>query len=162
MKPITPCLWFNNTAEEAVNLYLSVFNNARIKDVTRFTEAGQEIHQQKPGTVMTIDFELNGQPFTALNGGPLFKFTEAISLQVFCETQEELDRYWGQLTAGGDPEAQQCGWLKDKFGISWQLLPAILPELMKGDGARAARVMTALLQMKKLDIATLKQAAEAD
>src|SRR5688572_28273148 len=110
---ITPCLWFNDQAEEAVNLYISVFKNSRIVNVLRYGEAGREIHGHQPGSVMTVDFELDGQAFTALNGGPMFKFTEAISLQVHCETQEEVDHYWNKLSAGGDPQAQNCGWLKD-------------------------------------------------
>jgi predicted 3-demethylubiquinone-9 3-methyltransferase (glyoxalase superfamily) len=156
---ITPCLWFDGQAEEAVELYTSVFENSRITEVSRFLEAGHEIHGQPAGRVMAIAFELDGQPFMALNGGPLFKFTEAVSFQVHCETQAEVDHYWERLSAGGDPAAQQCGWLKDPFGASWQIVPRILPELLgDSDRRKAERTMQALLQMKKLDIAALKRA----
>ena len=156
---IVPCLWFDGQAEDAATFYVYVFERSRIKRVSRYTEVGREVHGQKPGSVMVVDFELEGQPFTALNGGPQFKFNEAISLQVMCETQSEVDRYWEKLTAGGDEKAQQCGWLKDKFGVSWQIVPAILSELLvDSDPARAGRTMNAMLKMKKLDIATLKKA----
>jgi len=156
---ITPCLWFAHQAEEAARFYVSIFENAKITRVTHYGHAGQETHGMKPGTVMTVDFELAGQSFTALNGGPHFKFNEAISLQVMCDTQEELDRYWARLNEGGDPSAQQCGWLKDKFGLSWQIVPEIMQHLMSDeDPTRADRVMTAMLKMKKLDVATLQQA----
>ena len=159
MKSITPCLWFSNNAEEAVNFYISIFKNSKITSVTRYGEAGHEIHGMAPGTVLTLAFELNGQPFTALNGGPMFQFNEAVSLQVYCQTQEELDYYWDKLTAGGDEKAQQCGWLKDKFGLSWQVVPTIMDELLNSpDRAKSERVMAALLQMKKLDIDALKRA----
>lgn len=158
-KAITPCLWFDNQAEDAAKLYVSVFPNSRIGEVTRYGKAGQEVHQQKPGTVMTVAFELAGQPFTGLNAGPVFKFTEAISFQILCDTQKEVDHYWGKLSEGGDPKAQQCGWLKDKFGLSWQVVPRILPELLTNpDPEKAARAMNAMLQMKKFDIAELKRA----
>lgn len=160
MKPITPCLWFDGNAEEAVNFYVSIFNNSGIGKITRYGEAGHEIHGREAGSVMTIEFELNGQPFTALNGGPQFKFNEAISFQVYCDTQQEIDRYWEKLSEGGDEKVRQCGWLKDKFGVSWQIVPVILGGLMEsGDPGAADRVMNALLEMKKLDIAVLKQAA---
>jgi predicted 3-demethylubiquinone-9 3-methyltransferase (glyoxalase superfamily) len=159
MQKIVPCLWFDNNAEEAVNFYASIFKNCKIGKVSRYTEAGNEIHGKPAGTVLTIDFELNGQPFTALNGGPMFKFNEAVSFQVHCETQEEIDHYWEQLSAGGDPNSQQCGWLKDKFGLSWQIVPTILGQLMT-DPTKSKRVLEALLKMKKLDIQGLKQAAE--
>jgi predicted 3-demethylubiquinone-9 3-methyltransferase (glyoxalase superfamily) len=152
---ITPCLWFDNEAEEAANYYTSIFKNSKIENISRYGKEGFEIHHQKEGTVMTVAFQINGQPFTALNGGPLFKFSEAISFQVFCETQEEIDDYWNKLTAGG--QEGQCGWLKDKFGLSWQIVPAILPKLM-GDPTRAERVIKAFLQMKKFDIEKIKQA----
>lgn len=159
-KAITPCLWFDNQAEDAAKLYVSVFPNSRIGEVTRYGKAGQEVHQQKPGTVMTVAFELAGQPFTGLNAGPVFKFTEAISFQILCDTQKEVDHYWGKLSVGGDPKAQQCGWLKDKFGLSWQVVPRILPELLTNpDPEKAARAMNAMLQMKKFDIAELKRAS---
>ena len=121
MKKITPCLWFDSNAEEAVNFYVSIFKNSGICKVARYGEAGHEIHGRTAGTVMTIEFELNGQTFTALNGGPYFKFNEAISFQVYCDTQEEIDHYWDKLSAGGDEKAQQCGWLKDKFGFHGRL-----------------------------------------
>jgi predicted 3-demethylubiquinone-9 3-methyltransferase (glyoxalase superfamily) len=156
---ITPCLWFDSHAEEAAEFYISVFKNSRITAVHRYGEAGQEIHGRQPGSVMTVEFELDGQPFTALNGGPIFKFSEAISFQIDCETQEEVDHFWEKLSAGGDKEAQQCGWLKDKFGVSWQVVPSILPELLGDpDRAKADRTMDAMMQMKKLDIAALKRA----
>jgi predicted 3-demethylubiquinone-9 3-methyltransferase (glyoxalase superfamily) len=159
MQTITPCLWFDSNSEEAVKFYTSIFKNSKIGKILRYTEAGYEIHGKPAGTVLTIEFELNGQPFTALNGGPMFKFNEAISLQVNCDSQEELDYYWNKLSAGGDPNAQQCGWLKDKFGLSWQIVPTVLGELLHGkDPKKSNRVMEALLKMKKLDIKALKQA----
>jgi len=157
---IAPCLWFDHQAEEAAKYYTGIFKNARIVAISRYGEAGYEIHRRPAGSVMTVAFELEGQPFTALNGGPLFKFNEAISLQVYCESQDEVDYYWERLTVGGDPKAQQCGWLKDRYGMSWQVVPRVIAEMMKQSGERADRVMTALLQMKKLDIATLKRAYE--
>lgn len=158
---IIPCLWFNDQAEQAAELYTSIFDNSRITSTTRYGEAGQEIHGHAPGSVMTVAFELAGQSFTGLNGGPLFKFTEAISLQVMCDTQEEIDHYWDQLSAGGDPQAQQCGWLKDKFGVSWQVVPTLLLDLLaNADPAPAKRAMEAMFPMKKLDIAALKAAAK--
>ena len=154
---ISPCLWFDSQAEEAARLYCSLFRNSRILRIARYGEAGHEIHGRAPGSVMTVSFELDGQAFTALNGGPLFRFNEAISLQVHCDTQEELDRYWDGLAADGDPAAQQCGWLKDKYGVSWQIVPSALPDLL-ADPRQAERVMTALLGMKRLDIAALQRA----
>jgi predicted 3-demethylubiquinone-9 3-methyltransferase (glyoxalase superfamily) len=160
MKPITPCLWFDNNAEEAAIFYVSVFKNSRIGKIARYGEAGHEVHGRKAGTVMTIEFEINGQSFTALNGGPHFKFNEAISLQVFCDTQDEIDYYWEKLSEGGDEKAQQCGWLKDKFGVSWQIAPSMIDEMMSSRDTRVSdRVMNALLKMKKLDIEELKLAA---
>jgi predicted 3-demethylubiquinone-9 3-methyltransferase (glyoxalase superfamily) len=159
MQTIKPCLWFDSNAEEAVNFYTSIFKNSKVGKVSRYTEAGHEIHGKPAGTVLTIEFELNGQQFTALNGGPIFKFNEAVSFQVHCQTQEEIDYYWEKLSAGGDPNAQQCGWLKDKFGLSWQIVPTILDQLMS-DPKKSERVMAALLKMKKLEIQALKQAAE--
>lgn len=146
---ITPCLWFDNQAEEAANFYTSIFKNSKIESISRYGKEGFEIHGQKEGTVLTVAFQINGQPFTALNGGPIFRFNEAISFQVFCDTQEEIDNYWSKLTDGG--EESQCGWLKDKFGVSWQIVPSILPELMN-DPARAGRVTNAFMQMRKFDI----------
>jgi predicted 3-demethylubiquinone-9 3-methyltransferase (glyoxalase superfamily) len=159
MQTITPCLWFDSNAEEAVKFYTSIFRKSKIRKIARYTEEGYEIHGRPAGTVMTIEFELNGQTFTALNGGPVFKFNEAISFQVNCKSQGELDYYWEKLSKGGDEKAQQCGWLKDKYGLSWQIVPAVLGEMVQGkDTERSSRVMKALLQMKKLDIKTLKQA----
>ena len=156
---IVPCLWFDGQAEEAATFYTSVFPRSRIVRVSRYPEAGHEVHGREAGSVMTVAFELDGQPFTALNGGPHFKFNEAISLQVMCETQDEMDRYWTQLSAGGDEKAQQCGWLKDKFGLSWQVVPALMADLVGDrDPAKAGRVMVAMLKMKKLDLAKLKEA----
>ena len=151
---ITTFLWFNNNAEEAVNFYVSVFKNAKILQTVRYGEVGPG----PKGTVMTIDFELDGQRCMALNGGPEFKFTEAISLMVNCETQEEIDYYWEKLSEGG--QKVECGWLKDKFGLSWQVAPAILPQLFSGDSERVDRVMAAVMKMKKLDLEELKKAAE--
>ncbi|MEO7101312.1 MAG: VOC family protein [Luteolibacter sp.] len=156
---ITPCLWFDGQAEEAAEFYTSIFPNSKITDVSRYGEAGKEIHGREPGSVMVVAFELDGQKFTGLNGGPLFKFTEAISFQVDCESQDEVDHFWNNLSKGGPPEAQQCGWLKDKFGVSWQIVPSILPELLGDpDREKSDRAMEALMQMSKLDIAALKRA----
>ncbi len=163
MQKITPCLWFDGNAEEAVNFYTSIFKNSKIGNITRYGEAGYEIHGKPAGTVLTIEFELNGQAFTALNGGPMFKFNEAISFQVNCESQEEVDYYWEKLSEGSDEKAQQCGWLKDKYGLSWQVVPIVLVEmLLDKDPKKSERVMNALFQMKKLDIAKLKQAYEEE
>jgi predicted 3-demethylubiquinone-9 3-methyltransferase (glyoxalase superfamily) len=158
-KKITPCLWFDDRAEEAAEFYTKVFPNSKIGDVSRYGEAGREVHGKEPGTVLTVAFELDGQSFTALNGGPAFQFSEAISFQVSCETQKEVDFYWEKLSEGGDEAAQQCGWLKDRFGVSWQIVPTILPELV-GDPAsqKSQRAMKAMMDMKKLDIAALKRA----
>jgi predicted 3-demethylubiquinone-9 3-methyltransferase (glyoxalase superfamily) len=156
---IVPCLWFDNQAEDAAKFYTGIFNNSRITTVSRYGKAGQEVHGRPEGSVMVAAFELDGQSFTALNGGPLFKFNEAVSLQVMCETQEEIDYYWDKLSAGGDPKAQQCGWLKDKFGLSWQIVPRMMSELFKGPSSdKAERTMNAMLQMKKLDIDNLRNA----
>jgi predicted 3-demethylubiquinone-9 3-methyltransferase (glyoxalase superfamily) len=161
MQKITPCLWFDSNAEEAVNFYSSIFKNSKIGNISRYGEAGYEIHGKPAGTVLTIEFELNGQAFTALNGGPMFKFNEAISFQVSCESQEEVDYYWEKLSQGGDKKAQQCGWLKDKYGVSWQIVPTVLGKMLQDkDAKKSESVMKALLQMKKLDIKTLKQAYE--
>ena len=156
---ITPCLWFNDQAEAAAAFYCDIFPNSRITAVSHYGEVGQEIHGRPPGSVMTVAFELDGQPFTALNGGPTFTFNEAISFQINCESQQEVDSYWEKLSQGGPVEAQICGWLKDKFGVSWQVVPTVLIEmLMDKDKAKSGRTMAALLQMKKLDIAELKRA----
>jgi len=157
---ITPCLWFDGQGEEAARFYTGIFGNSRIVDVTRFGEAGHEVHGRPAGSVMTVVFELDGQAFVALNGGPDFKFNEDVSLQVRCETQKEVDYYWENLSEGGDPRAQQCGWLKDKFGLSWQIVPQILIDLIKDpDHARSQRAFSAMLKMKKVDIGELKRAA---
>ncbi len=161
MQNITPCMWFDSNAEEAANFYVGIFRNSRIVNVTRYGKAGYEVHKKPAGTVLTVAFELDGQAFTALNGGPEFKFNEAISFQVGCESQAEVDHYWEKLSEGGDVKAQQCGWLKDKYGVSWQIVPTILGELLKSP-AKSERVMKALLRMKKLDIQTLKQAYEQE
>ncbi|HEY2986285.1 MAG TPA: VOC family protein, partial [Candidatus Binatia bacterium] len=146
MQKITPCLWFDSNAEEAVNFYTAIFKNSKIGNISRYGEAGYEIHGKPAGTVLTIEFELNGQAFTALNGGPMFKFNEAVSFQVGCESQEEVDYYWEKLSAGGDKKAQQCGWLKDKYGLSWQIVPAILGQMLQDkDAKKSERVMKALL-----------------
>jgi predicted 3-demethylubiquinone-9 3-methyltransferase (glyoxalase superfamily) len=156
---ITPCLWFDDQAEAAAKFYTGIFKNSKIKEVSRYGEAGREIHGKPAGTVMTVAFELEGQAFTALNGGPIFKFNEAISLQINCETQAEVDHYWEKLSAGGDVNAQQCGWLKDKYGLSWQVVPRVLVEMMTdADTKKSGRVMEAMLQMKKIDIAGLTRA----
>ena len=156
---ITPCLWFDYQAEEAVTFYTAIFKNSRIVQVARYGEAGREIHGKPAGTVMTVAFELEGQAFTALNGGPLFKFNEAISFQVSCETQAEVDHYWEKLSEGGDVNAQQCGWLKDKYGASWQIVPRVLVEMITDpDAEKFQRVMGAMLQMKKIDIDGLRRA----
>ena len=156
---IAPCLWFDSQAEEAARFYTGIFRNSKIVATSHYGEAGQEIHGRKPGSVMTVAFELEGQSFTALNGGPVFKFNEAVSFQVMCDNQDEVDEYWNKLSAGGDLQAQQCGWLKDRFGVSWQVVPRVLPDmLMDPDPARSQRVMSAVLKMKKLDIAELMRA----
>jgi predicted 3-demethylubiquinone-9 3-methyltransferase (glyoxalase superfamily) len=158
MQKITPFLWFDKQAEEAAQFYTSIFKNSKILRVSRYGDAGPG----PKGTVMVVNFQLAGQEFTALNGGPLFKFSEAFSFVVNCETQQEVDEYWAKLTSGGGQDSQ-CGWLKDKFGFSWQIVPTALGRLMSDkDPQRANRVMQALLQMKKLDIATLERAAEGE
>jgi predicted 3-demethylubiquinone-9 3-methyltransferase (glyoxalase superfamily) len=159
MQKITPCLWFDSNAEEAVNFYMSIFKNSMIGKISRYGEAGYEIHGKPAGTVLTMEFKLNGQAFTALNGGPMFKFNEAISFQVGCESQEEVDYYWEKLSEDGDENAQQCGWLKDKYGVSWQIVPTALGKMLADkDANKTERVMTALLKMKKIDIERLKEA----
>ena len=154
METITTCLWFDDKAEEAANFYLSIFPNSKINGVARYTEVGPG----KPGSVMTVDFELGGRHFVALNGGPLFPFTEAVSLVVNCETQKEIDHYWDKLSAGG--KIQQCGWLKDRYGLSWQVVPTLLATEMRqtNDPARLNRVMKVVLESVKLDIAKLQAA----
>ena len=157
---VTPCLWFDTQAEEAANFYVSVFKNSKLGRLSRFPDAGKEIHGKDAGSVMVVEFEIEGQTFTALNGGPQFTFDEAVSFQVMCETQDEVDYYWSKLTADGGSEGP-CGWLKDKFNLSWQVVPSIVPQLMTAGGPeKAARVMNAFMKMKKLDIAALQLAAE--
>jgi len=157
MQKITTFLWYDDKAEEAANFYVSLFKNSKIGKISRYSDAGQEVHGRAAGSVMVVTFELDGREFSALNGGPHFKFTEAISLRVNCESQAEVDKLWEKLSAGG--EKSQCGWLKDKYGLSWQIVPTVLDEMMSDkDTKKAARVMKAMLQMKKLDIAKLEQA----
>ena len=163
VQKITPCLWFDNQAEEAAKFYVSLFENSAMGAVTRYGKEGFEVHGRPEGSVLTVSFRLEGQEFTALNGGPHFKFSEAISFVVRCETQTEVDRYWDKLGDGGDQRAQQCGWLKDKYGVSWQIVPAALFEMMSGtDGIKSECVMRAMLQMKKLDLAALSRAYEGN
>ncbi|MHC8945354.1 VOC family protein [Advenella incenata] len=158
---ISPCLWFDDQAEAAARFYTGIFPDSKITQTTHYLgEKMTQVSGRPEGSVLTVAFELAGLPFTALNGGPIFKFNEAISLQVHCDSQDELDKYWTALNEGGDLSAQQCGWLKDRYGLSWQIVPAILPTLLT-DPARAQRVMEALLPMKKLDIGKLQQAADA-
>ncbi len=151
---ITPCLWFNHQAEEAARFYVSVFKNSAIDHISHFGKAGFEHHRRPEGSVMTVSFKLNGVPFTALNGGPIFKFNESVSFQVFCDNQEEIDYYWGTLTEGG--EESMCGWLKDRFGLSWQIIPSNIGELMSNP-ARAERVTMAFMTMRKLDLGVLEK-----
>lgn len=159
MQKITPFLWFDDQAEEAANFYVSVFNNSRIGNITHYDEEVAKAAGKPAGSVMTVEFQLAGQDFIALNGGPQFKFTEAVSFSVDCKTQEEVDELWGRLTEGG--EEAPCGWLKDKYGLSWQIVPTVLTEMLKDeDREKGKRVTRALLQMKKLDIETLKRAYE--
>ena len=159
MQRITPCLWFNDQAEEAAGFYTAIFRSSRIVDIARYGKTGHEIHGKAAGTVMTVAFELDGQAFTALNGGPMFKFNEAVSFQVHCEMQEDVDYYWEKLSEGGDEKAQQCGWLKDKYGLSWQIVPAAMDEIMRlEDPDKVSRVIRDFLKMKKVDIATLRKA----
>ena len=159
MQKITPFLWFDDQAEAAVKFYIAIFKNSKILKISRYSESGAKASGRKKGSVMTIAFRLNGQEFVALNGGPVFKFTEAISFVVNCKTQAELDHFWKKLSAGG--KDIQCGWLKDKYGVSWQIVPEILGELMSSkDGTKSQRVMQALLQMVKPDIKKLKAAYE--
>jgi predicted 3-demethylubiquinone-9 3-methyltransferase (glyoxalase superfamily) len=153
---ITPCLWFDSAAEEAAKFYTSVFDNSRIKQISRYGNAGREVHGKEPGSVVVVEFELEGQTFTALNGGPHFKFNEATSFQVMCDTQDEIDRFWSRLSAGG--QEGQCGWLKDKFGLSWQVVPSALPRMMTdAKGEKLDRMIDAIMKMKKFDLETLQR-----
>jgi len=159
LQKITPCLWFDDQAEAAAKFYVSMFKNSKMGRISRYGEAGRDVHKRLPGSVMTVEFELDGQMFLALNGGPLFKFNEAISLMIDCKTQADVDYYWDKLSEGGDQSAQQCGWLKDKFGLSWQVVPTMLPEMV-GDpkSEKSQRAMAAMMEMKKIDIAALQRA----
>lgn len=156
-RKITPCLWFDTQAEDAARFYVSVFRNARLGRISRFGNEGQDVHGKPAGSAMTVDFELDGQPFVALNGGPQFKFDEAVSFQIHCESQDEIDYFWDKLREGG--EEGPCGWLKDKYGLSWQVVPDALIEMLQDpDQAKIDRVTKAFLQMKKFDIAALRRA----
>jgi predicted 3-demethylubiquinone-9 3-methyltransferase (glyoxalase superfamily) len=156
---ITPCLWFDTEAEDAANFYISIFKDSKIRSVNRYCKAGTEVHGKPAGSVMAVEFEIEGQKFVGLNGGPQFKFDEAISFQIHCKTQDEIDYYWSRLAEGGKEVA--CGWLKDKFGLSWQVVPTPLFEMLSsGDAAKTERVTAAFMQMKKFDIAKLQRAFE--
>jgi predicted 3-demethylubiquinone-9 3-methyltransferase (glyoxalase superfamily) len=156
MQKITPFLWFDDKAEEAAKFYVSVFKNSKLGAVARYGDSAANASGRPPGSVMTVEFELDGQKFVALNGGPVFKFNESVSFVINCDTQAEIDHYWDKLTAGGGQEVQ-CGWLKDKYGLSWQVVPSVLPKLMQGK--KADKVMAGILTMKKLDVEALKRAA---
>ena len=156
---LTPCLWFDDQAEEAATFYVSVFDNSTIDKVSRYGETGHGVHGRPAGSVMTVEFELDGHRFTALNGGPHFTFNEAVSFQVMCDTQDEIDYYWEKLGEGGEPQARQCGWLKDRFGLSWQVVPRNMDAMFEDPGSEGyRRAFTAMLEMKKLDIAELERA----
>lgn len=160
LQKITPFMWFDSQAEEAARFYTGIFKNSSITAITHYGEAGKEVHGRPPGSVMTVAFQLEGENFTALNGGPVFQFTPAISFVVNCDTQDEVDYFWDKLSEGGDERARQCGWLADKFGASWQVVPRLLIELLSDeDSARSERAMAAMLKMKKIDIEALKRAA---
>jgi predicted 3-demethylubiquinone-9 3-methyltransferase (glyoxalase superfamily) len=155
---IAPCLWFDGQAEEAANFYTSIFKDSKITHTQRFSDAGTKVHGQEPGSVMVVAFELNGQAFTALNGGPQFKFSPAISFQIDCADQAEVDHYWDKLKDGGDPTKQQCGWVQDKFGVSWQVIPKRLTEMIANpDVEKSKRAFEAMMGMKKFDIAALER-----
>lgn len=159
LQKLSTCLWFDNQAEEAANFYTSIFKNSSIGRIARYGKTGHEFHGQPEGAVMTVEFELEGHKFTALNGGPVFQFNESISFQIDCETQAEVDYYWDKLSEGGDEKAQQCGWLKDKFGVSWQVVPTVLARYLSGsDPAGVQRASEAMFKMKKFDIAALQRA----
>jgi predicted 3-demethylubiquinone-9 3-methyltransferase (glyoxalase superfamily) len=160
---IVPNLWFDTQAEEAARFYTSVFPNSSLGRIARYGKAGYDIHGMEEGTVMTVEFSLDGQEFLALNGGPVFKFSEAISFIINCDTQEEADYFWNKLSEGGDPNAQQCGWLKDKYGLSWQVIPKAFSEMMDDpDPVKSERMMEAMMEMKKLDIHALKKARDQE
>ena len=157
---ITPCLWFDSQAEDAAKFYASVFKNSKIGKISHYGKEGFEVHGRKAGTVMTVEFEIEGQKFVALNGGPHFQFNEAVSFQIHCETQAEIDHFWSKLTEGG--KEQPCGWVKDRFGLSWQVIPNALPQmLMDENSEKAQRVMKSMLQMRKIDLDALKRAQAA-
>ena len=157
---ITPCLWFDTEAEAAANFYTSVFANSRIIQISRYGNAGRDVHGREPGSVMVVEFELEGQTFTALNGGPQFTFDEAVSFQVMCDSQAEIDRFWNALSQGGRPG--QCGWLKDKFGLSWQVVPSALPQMIAAArGEQLDRIIAAVMTMTKFDLEQLERAAAA-
>ena len=159
MTRIRPNLWFDTRAEDAARFYTGIFKHSKLGAITRYPAAGQEVHGKAPGTVMTVEFELDGQSFIALNGGPQFAFNEAVSFEIDCEDQAEVDYYWARLSEGGDPAAQQCGWLKDQFGVSWQVVPRGMEAMMNDpNNAKSERAFQAMLQMKKLDLAALRQA----
>jgi predicted 3-demethylubiquinone-9 3-methyltransferase (glyoxalase superfamily) len=159
LSKITPCLWFNTEAEQAARFYTSIFKNSKLGAITRYPKAGFEIHGRPEGSVMTVSFTLDGQEFTALNGGPHFKFSPAISFEIRCKDQAEIDYFWSKLGEGGDPKAQQCGWLADKFGLSWQIVPEEWVDMWsKAPPAESERLMAAMLKMKKFDIAALERA----
>lgn len=160
IRSMAPCLWFDDQAEEAAKYYVGIFPNSKVVRTTRYGKEGVEVHGRPAGSVMTVDFELDGHPFTALNGGPHFKFNEAISFQLFVDTQEDLDFFWDRLGAGGDPKAQQCGWVKDRFGLSWQVVPQQFNELIMDGSPAAERAFKAMMGMKKLDLAALQRAWE--
>lgn len=161
MNRIRPNLWFDSEAEEAARFYTSIFKDSKLGTITRYPETGQDVTGKPPGSVLTVEFELNGQSFIGLNGGPEFKFSEAVSFEIPCKDQAELDYYWDRLSAGGDPSAQQCGWLKDRYGLSWQVVPHDWERMMAHpDKQKRERVFEAMLQMKKLDIAALERALE--
>ncbi len=161
LQKIASCLWFNDQAEEAAKYYVSIFNNSKITRTAHYGKEGFDIHKKPEGSILTVEFEIEGQPFLALNAGPAFKFNEAISFVVNCETQEEINYYWDRLSAGGDPGAQQCGWLKDKYGVSWQVVPAALSIMMADPHTeKTERVMKVLMKMHKLNLEELKQAYE--
>jgi predicted 3-demethylubiquinone-9 3-methyltransferase (glyoxalase superfamily) len=160
MQKITPNLWFDTEAEDAAKFYTSIFKDSSIDKIMRYPDVGQEIHKKKPGSVMTVEFTLQGQKYVALNGGPHFKFNEAVSFVVNCKDQVEVDYFWEKLSQGGDPTAQQCGWLKDKFGLSWQVVPVVLEELLDDpDQEKVDQVFEAMLKMKKLNVDDLERAA---
>ena len=157
---ITPFLWFNDTVEEAAAHYCGIFPNSRVVQVVRWGEAGKEYHGRQPGSALTVAFELNGVAFTGMNGGPMYQFTPAVSFVVHCDTQAEIDHYWDALSAGGDPAAQACGWLKDKFGLSWQIIPRTFPDMLRDlESPAAGRAMAAMMGMKKLDQVALEAAS---